>query len=100
MLGIFQTWLGDVKKFKYNSRYFRKSLTMMLLIASIPGLIIGISIYWVASNNLETELQRLHQNQIQQACGKYRRPAGLSGAHFLPLGFRSQIRREAEICGH
>jgi AraC-like DNA-binding protein len=39
---------------------------MMLLVASIPGLIIGVSIYWLASNNLEEELQRLHQNQIKQ----------------------------------
>lgn len=39
---------------------------MMLLVASIPGLIIGVSIYWLASNNMEGELQRLHQNQIKQ----------------------------------
>jgi AraC-like DNA-binding protein len=55
-----------VKKFKYNRRFFRKSLIMMLLVASIPGLIIGAGIYWMASNNMESELQRLHQNQIKQ----------------------------------
>ncbi|NHN30000.1 AraC family transcriptional regulator [Paenibacillus agricola] len=59
-------WIGMAPKYKYNSRFFRKSLVMMLLVASIPGLIIGVSIYWLASNNLEEELQRLHQNQIKQ----------------------------------
>lgn len=68
MRGILKpwSWLGQVHKYKYNSRYFRRSLIMILLIASIPGFIIGTSIYWVASNNLEEELQQLHQNQIQQ----------------------------------
>jgi YesN/AraC family two-component response regulator len=63
---FFAPWLGYAKKYKYNSRFFRKSLVMILLVASIPGLIIGFSIYWMASNNLEEELQRLHQNQIKQ----------------------------------
>ncbi|MCZ8514701.1 helix-turn-helix domain-containing protein [Paenibacillus filicis] len=66
MNGWFQSWLRYVKKYKYNSRFFRRSLTMMLLMASIPGLIIGVGIYWIASNNMEGELQRLHQNQIKQ----------------------------------
>lgn len=41
-------------------------MILILLIASIPGLIIGSSTYWIATSNLEEELQRLHQNQLQQ----------------------------------
>ncbi|MEK3914074.1 AraC family transcriptional regulator [Paenibacillus sp. FSL H7-0331] len=63
---IWKRWFGIASKYKYNSRFFRKSLVMMLLVASIPGLIIGVSIYWLASDNMEGELQRLHQNQIKQ----------------------------------
>lgn len=37
---------------------------MILIMASIPGLITGLSIYWIATNNVEEELQGLHQNQI------------------------------------
>ncbi|OXM87143.1 helix-turn-helix domain-containing protein [Paenibacillus rigui] len=65
MTGILQTWLGYIQKYKYNNRFFRKSLAMILIMASIPGLIIGLSIYWIATNNIEEELQRLHQNQIK-----------------------------------
>ncbi|TXK84569.1 helix-turn-helix domain-containing protein [Paenibacillus sp. N3.4] len=50
----------------FNKRFFRKSLSMMLLAASIPGLIIGIGIYELAASKMESELQRLHQSQIQQ----------------------------------
>ncbi len=53
-------------KYKYNRRFFRKSLVLILLIASIPGMIIGASIYLVSGNKLEGELQRLHQNQIRE----------------------------------
>lgn len=37
---------------------------MILIMASIPGLITGLSIYWIATNNVKEELQGLHQNQI------------------------------------
>lgn len=65
MTGIFKASLGFIQKYKYNKRFFRKSLAMILIMASIPGLIIGLSIYWIATNNVEAELQRLHQNQIK-----------------------------------
>ncbi|NOU67078.1 helix-turn-helix domain-containing protein [Paenibacillus sp. LMG 31461] len=64
MAGIFNNVLGYIQKYKYNKRFFRKSLVMILIMASIPGLIIGLSIYWIATNNVEKELQGLHQNQI------------------------------------
>lgn len=66
MKGILGLWLRRVIKHKYTGRFFRKSLTLMLLAASIPGLIIGIGIYWMVTNNTEGMLQRLHQNQIEQ----------------------------------
>lgn len=37
---------------------------MILIMASIPGLITGLSIYGIATNNVEEELQGLHQKQI------------------------------------
>lgn len=65
MKRIWKPWLGFIQKYQSNSRYFRRSLVLILLIASIPGLIIGFSTYWISTNNLEQELRRLHQNQIQ-----------------------------------
>jgi len=65
LAGVFKSWMGYIQKYKYNKRFFRKSLAMILIMASIPGLIIGFSIYWIATNNIEEELQRLHQNQIK-----------------------------------
>ncbi|MCS7460773.1 helix-turn-helix domain-containing protein [Paenibacillus doosanensis] len=65
MSGIVKPWLEMIRKYKYNSRFFRKILVLILLIASIPGLIIGVSIYGIATNNLEEALQRQHQNQIR-----------------------------------
>ncbi|MDF2924218.1 MAG: helix-turn-helix protein [Paenibacillaceae bacterium] len=37
-----------------------------MLIASIPGLIMGFSIYWVVTGKVENELRRLHHNNIIQ----------------------------------
>ncbi|WP_051620372.1 helix-turn-helix domain-containing protein [Paenibacillus sp. UNC451MF] len=65
MAGIYRAFIGNIQKYKYNKRFFRKSLAMILIMASVPGLIIGLSIYWIATNNVEEELQRLHQNQIK-----------------------------------
>ncbi|MGG1515902.1 helix-turn-helix domain-containing protein [Paenibacillus oryzisoli] len=69
LTGIYQHALGYIQKYKYNKRFFRKSLVMVLLMASIPGLIIGLSIYWIATHNVEKELQGLHQNQISNRAG-------------------------------
>jgi AraC-like DNA-binding protein len=62
--GLFKPWFRYAKKYRYNRRFFRKSLILMLLLASVPGLIIGASIYGIATSKLENELQRLHHNQI------------------------------------
>jgi AraC-like DNA-binding protein len=37
-----------------------------LLIASIPGLIIGFSTYWLATHNLQEKLEKQHLNLIEQ----------------------------------
>ncbi|TVY08909.1 AraC family transcriptional regulator [Paenibacillus cremeus] len=50
----------------YRRSFYRKSLTLIVLIACIPGLIIGMGIYWTATSQIENELQRLHQSQIKQ----------------------------------
>lgn len=65
LTGILKASLDYIQNYKYNKRFFRKSLALILIMASIPGFIIGLSIYWVATNNVEAELQRLHQNQIK-----------------------------------
>ncbi|MEI7025146.1 helix-turn-helix domain-containing protein [Paenibacillus sp. y28] len=50
----------------FRRRFYRTSLIMILLIASIPGLITGAGIYWSVTGKIESELQALHQNQIWQ----------------------------------
>jgi AraC-like DNA-binding protein len=64
LTGILAALLNYFQKYKYNNRFFWKSLAMILIMASIPGLITGLSIYWIATNNVKEELQGLHQNQI------------------------------------
>ncbi|WP_171717306.1 helix-turn-helix domain-containing protein [Paenibacillus phytohabitans] len=44
--------------------FFKKSLILNLLIASIPGLIVGVLIYWFVGGQLESELLTMHENQI------------------------------------
>jgi AraC-like DNA-binding protein len=54
---IKQRWKGS---FHWNS------FILILLIASIPGLIIGLSIYWFAVSKVENELKISNENQIEQ----------------------------------
>lgn len=46
--------------------YYRKSLVLSLVMSSIPGIIIGGIIYWIAGGTLENELHQMHNNQINQ----------------------------------
>lgn len=46
--------------------FYRKSLIMFLLVASIPGMITGVLVYTMAGGKLEKELLKLHNNQIEQ----------------------------------
>lgn len=49
-----------------SGNFQRKSFILILLIASVPGLITGLSMYWFVIQNVEQELQTLHENQIDQ----------------------------------
>lgn len=51
---------------KRRGTFYRNILILLLLIASIPGFITGLSIYWTVTGKVESELQRLHQNRIMQ----------------------------------
>lgn len=49
-----------------KGRFYRKSLIMFLIVASIPGLITGGLVYGIAGGRLESELLHLHNKQIEQ----------------------------------
>ncbi len=49
-----------------KGRFFRNSLILILLISSIPGVIVGIIIYWMGGDRLENEMLQLHKSQIVQ----------------------------------
>lgn len=51
---------------KHRGTFYRNSLIVILLIASIPGLVTGLAIYWTVTGRIESELQRLHHNKIVQ----------------------------------
>lgn len=55
----------SVKGSSRKGRFYRKSLITILLIASIPGLITGMTMYWLVIGQMEEEFNQLHQNQIQ-----------------------------------
>jgi len=62
-----KSWLTYKKNDPALKRvFYRKIWSIILLITSIPGLIIGLVIYWVAKENIGNELQRLHSSQIVQ----------------------------------
>ncbi|WP_025676740.1 AraC family transcriptional regulator [Paenibacillus massiliensis] len=50
----------------HRGRYFRSNLTIVLVVSSIPGFIIGAMIYWMAGGRLESELLANHNRQIEQ----------------------------------
>lgn len=57
---------GDPALRKSKGSFFRNSLILILLIASIPGLVTGLAIYWTVTGKIESELQRLHHKNIVQ----------------------------------
>lgn len=57
--------LSDFKAGRHKGRFYRNSLMLILLIASIPGLITGIVMYQQVVGRMETEFNRMHQNQIE-----------------------------------
>lgn len=56
-------WLrGPVRK----GRFYRRSLIMILLVSGIPGLITGVLVYAAAVGSLESDLNRMHNEQIER----------------------------------
>ncbi|MBW4085589.1 helix-turn-helix transcriptional regulator [Paenibacillus sp. S150] len=51
---------------KGKGRYYRKNLILVLAVSSIPGFIVGALIYWMAVGNMESELLKMHNRQIEQ----------------------------------
>lgn len=49
-----------------KGRFYRKILIMLLIVASVPGLITGALVYWMAGGRLDSELLQIHNNQIEQ----------------------------------
>lgn len=49
-----------------KGRFYRKALITFLIVASIPGLITGGLVYWITGGRLDSELLKLHNNQIEQ----------------------------------
>ncbi|MBD2846072.1 AraC family transcriptional regulator [Paenibacillus sp. IB182496] len=47
--------------------HYRKSLITVLLLSSLPGMAIGLFVYWVIESQIEQELQLIHRNQLEQA---------------------------------
>jgi AraC-like DNA-binding protein len=50
----------------WNENFHGNSFILILLITSIPGLIIGLSIYWFAVGKVEDELRTSNANQFAQ----------------------------------
>lgn len=46
--------------------FYRKTLIWLLLTASVPGFITGLSIYWFGIGQIETHLSGLHQKQMEE----------------------------------
>ncbi|CAM3610363.1 helix-turn-helix domain-containing protein [Marinicrinis lubricantis] len=46
--------------------FYRKSLLVILLVTSIPGLITGLGIYLFAVGSIEQDLKALHSSQMQE----------------------------------
>jgi len=60
---ILRVWKGSLGP---RRSYYRKSFVLILLLASLPGLIISGGIYWTAGKQIEKVLDKLHQRQILQ----------------------------------
>jgi AraC-like DNA-binding protein len=57
---------NHLKKINWSVSHYQKNFILILLIASIPGLITGVLIYWLAVGAVEDELRKLHGDQIVQ----------------------------------
>lgn len=50
-----------------SKRFFRQSLITVLLITSLPGLLIGVGVYFAGTGQIAGELNAIHQQQLRQA---------------------------------
>ncbi|MFC0215635.1 helix-turn-helix domain-containing protein [Paenibacillus chartarius] len=55
---------GDAAVLSKKGSFYRNTLIIILLIASVPGLVTGLSIYGIVTGRIESELQRLHHNKL------------------------------------
>ncbi|WP_176541104.1 MULTISPECIES: AraC family transcriptional regulator [unclassified Bacillus (in: firmicutes)] len=62
----FQSIIGKLKTLQWRGSFHRNSFILILLIASIPGLITGLCIYFFAVGKVENELRTIHNSQIEQ----------------------------------
>ncbi|MDK8192025.1 AraC family transcriptional regulator [Paenibacillus sp. UMB7766-LJ446] len=62
--GRLTSWPGFTTG-RHKGRFYRNSLMLILLIASIPGLITGIVMYQLVVGRMENEFNQMHQSQIE-----------------------------------
>lgn len=53
----------------YRGLFYKKSLILILLSASIPGLAIGGGVYWLVTGKIQSELIHSHQKQMSEQFG-------------------------------
>ncbi|QAY68267.1 AraC family transcriptional regulator [Paenibacillus protaetiae] len=61
--------LGKFRLAGGSGKFYKKSLVLLLIVTSIPGIITGALVYWMAGGRLESELLKLHNYQIEQRAG-------------------------------
>ncbi|RAU97307.1 AraC family transcriptional regulator [Paenibacillus sp. YN15] len=54
------------KLFSKETTYYRQSLLLILIIATLPGLLLSGLMYWGAGGEIEEELHQLHQQKIHE----------------------------------
>ncbi|MFC4776662.1 helix-turn-helix domain-containing protein [Paenibacillus sp. GCM10023252] len=63
---LFNKVTGVISNVFFQSSFFRKNLTLVLLTACLPTIVIGLSLYSVGVSQIEKEVNRSHQNQLNQ----------------------------------
>ncbi|WP_159885709.1 helix-turn-helix domain-containing protein [Paenibacillus puerhi] len=66
MLQTLRNWLRMGMESRRSKRFFWRSLALFLMVTCIPGMVTGIVIYWATTNQIESELQKIHGQQVQQ----------------------------------
>lgn len=66
MPGRYLRWQDRKREKNGKGRYFRRSLALLLLIASVPSLFIAVSNYWIGVRQIERQAIRSHQLRTEQ----------------------------------